>query len=85
MGIQRSTPIPLNLAPDARVLFFQHGRRVADWILFGLAPAVQGTRVEPVHALKGQRARSAGQRSDWRGWSLKQMFVVSQVALSWFF
>jgi len=76
------TPIPLNLAPDARVLFFSTAVALLTGFLFGLAPAVQGTRVEPVHALKASARGSAGSGRIGRGWSLKQMLVVSQVALS---
>ena len=77
-----ATPIPLNLAPDARVLFFSTAVALLTGILFGLAPALQGTRVEPVHALKASARgyqRPAGVGS---GWSLKQILVASQVALS---
>ncbi len=76
------TPIPLNLAPDARVLFFSTAVALLTGILFGLAPAVQGTRVEPVHALKASARGFAGSGRAGRGWSLKQTLVVSQVALS---
>jgi predicted permease len=76
------TPIPLNLAPDARLLFFSTAIALLTGILFGLAPAVQGTRVEPVQALKASaRGFSAGGGIG-SGWSLKQMLVTSQVALS---
>jgi predicted permease len=74
-----STPIPLNLAPDVRVLFFGVAVAVLTGIAFGLAPALQATRVEPIHALKsgGRSASGAGSR-----WSLKQTLVSIQVALS---
>jgi predicted permease len=77
-----TTAIPLNLAPDARVLLFSTAIALLTGILFGLAPAVQGTRVEPVHALKASTRGSAGSSRIGRGWSLKQMLVLSQVALS---
>lgn len=75
----RSTPIPLSLAPDAHVLLFTSVIAVLTGIVFGMAPALQGTRVDPIHALKsgGRAATSAGSR-----WSLKQSLVVLQVALS---
>ena len=76
------TPIPLSLAPDARVLFFSTAVALLTGILFGLAPAVQGTRVEPVTALKASARGFAGSGRVGSGWSLKQMLVASQVALS---
>ena len=73
-----STPIPLSLAPDSRVLVFSMVVAVITGITFGLAPALQGTRVEPIHALKSSgRVASSGQR-----WSLKQALVAMQIALS---
>jgi len=74
-----STPIPLSLAPDARVFFFSAAIAILTGIAFGLAPALQGTRVQPIHALKssGRAATGGGSR-----WSLKQTLVVLQVALS---
>jgi predicted permease len=72
-------PIPLNLTPDARVLMFSAAVAVFTGVFFGLAPAVQGTRVEPLQALKsgGRSLSGVGAR-----WSLKQMLVSAQVALS---
>jgi len=74
-----ATPISLNLAPDARVLFFSTAVALLTGFLFGLAPAVQGTRVEPARALKASARGFAGSG---RRWSLKQTLVASQVALS---
>lgn len=74
-----SNPIPLNLSPDTRVLCFSTGIAVLTGIVFGLAPALQGTRVEPIHALKSGRALS---RNTGARWSLKETLVAFQVALS---
>ena len=74
----RNTPIPLNLTPDSQVLLFSTAMAVLTGIIFGLAPALHGTRVEPMHALKSGRAASgSGVR-----WSTKQTLVASQVALT---
>jgi predicted permease len=73
-----STPIPLSLTPDTRVLLFTMIVALLTGTIFGLAPALQGSRVEPIHALKsGGRAATVGQR-----WSLKQALVAMQIALS---
>jgi predicted permease len=52
---------------------------VLTGIAFGLAPALQGSRVEPIHALKSglRTAEGGGSR-----WSLKQGLVTAQIALS---
>jgi len=73
-----SSPIPVSLSPDARVLLFSIAVAVLTGVAFGLAPALQGSRVEPMHALKsGVRAASGGGQ-----WSLKQLLVTAQIALS---
>ena len=74
-----STPIPINLTPDARVLFFSAGVAILTGIAFGLAPALQGSRVEPMHALKSGPRTAAGTAGQW---SLKQGLVIAQIALS---
>jgi predicted permease len=76
------TPIPLNLTPDARVLIFSTVVALLTGILFGLAPAMQGAGVEPLNALKASARGFLGNRRVGRGWSLKQILVASQVALS---
>src|SRR5580700_9803149 len=77
-----ATPIPLTLAPDARVLIFSTVVAVLTGLLFGLGPAVQGTRVEPVRALKANARGFSGSGSMGSGWTFKQTLVASQVALS---
>jgi predicted permease len=73
----RSTPIPLNLTPDARVLLFSMASALLTGVAFGLAPALEASRVDPIHALKGGRAGISGAR-----WSLKQTLVAVQISLS---
>jgi hypothetical protein len=67
-----NAPIPLNLTPDSQVLLFSTAVAVLTGIIFGLAPALQGARVEPMHALKssGRAASGSGAR-----WSTKQTLV----------
>jgi predicted permease len=74
-----SRSIPLSLAPDARVLFFSMAAAVFTGIAFSLAPALQGSRIEPVQALKNGPAVFSGTGARW---SLRQTLVALQVALS---
>jgi len=71
--------IVLNLAPDERVLLFSAAVGVLTGIAFGVAPALYGTRVQPIDALKST-GRTCG-RAESR-WSFKQALVSFQVALS---
>lgn len=74
----QSTPIPIDLSPDARVLFFSAVVAILTGIVFGLVPALRGSRVEPIHALKsGLRSASGGGQ-----WSLKRGLVSAQIALT---
>jgi len=74
-----TAPVPLSLAPDDCVLFFSAAVAVLTGIAFGLAPAVQGTRVEPIQALKSGGLATSGAASRW---FLKQILVTVQIALS---
>ena len=70
--------LPLNVAPDARVLMYTTLLTVATGILFGLAPALRATRVELSSSLKEGR----GSVSARTGNLLARALIVSQVALS---
>jgi macrolide transport system ATP-binding/permease protein len=65
---------------DWRILAFTIAVAFATGILFGLAPALQATRVDIVPALKEVRAGGPGGRG--RRIGLSQYLVVSQIALS---
>jgi len=72
-------PVFLNLTPDWRVLGFATGLAVLTCLLFGLAPAIRVTRMEPGAVLKsGGRGMTAGRER----FSLRRALVVAQVALS---
>ena len=60
---------------DLAVLLFSLGVTVATGILFGMAPALRSTRVEPQRTLHGGRGPVGGQR-------LRAGLVVAQVALA---
>jgi predicted permease len=75
------TTIPLNLAPDTRILAFGVIVAVATSVLFGLAPALQSASVDPASVLKtGVPSITGSDRA--RRWSVRKMLVVAQVALS---
>lgn len=69
----------LNLKPDWTVLAFTAAVAVLTCILFGLAPALQATRISPHAAMKaGSRGVTGGRER----FSLRRGLVVSQVAMS---
>jgi putative ABC transport system permease protein len=69
---------PLDLALDARILAFTAGTSVLTGLLFGIAPAWRGTRVDPQYAMKAN-ARGAIEGSKL---GIGKMLVITQVALS---
>jgi putative ABC transport system permease protein len=72
-------PVFLELAPDWRVLGFATGLAVVTCLLFGLAPAIRVTRMEPGAVMKtGGRGMTASRER----FSLRRALVVAQVALS---
>jgi predicted permease len=75
-----SQAIPLNLAPDARVLLFSILIVVTAAALSGLAPAFQAVRIDPIDGLKANAGGSSG--TPHQRWSLRQALVVGQFALS---
>jgi putative ABC transport system permease protein len=71
-------PVFLDLTIDARMLVFTIGVAVVTGLLFGLAPAWKGTRVDPQSAMKANgRGVIEGSR-----FSIGKALVVVQVALS---
>jgi predicted permease len=51
-------------------------------LLFGLAPALQSTRVDVILALKEARAGQPGARHSFRRASLSQLLIVTQIGIS---
>lgn len=64
---------------DGRVLAFTFVLSLATGVIFGLAPALQASRSDLVPALKGEDSAAAQGR---RSFSLRNLLVVAQVALS---
>jgi predicted permease len=71
------SPPTLDMHPDWRIFSFTAAVSLATGILFGLAPALRGTRVDPGQAMKEGTLHS-GRSSH----ALDRMLVVAQVALS---
>ena len=70
-------------AIDARVLLFTAGVSILTGVLFGLAPALRGLRVDLTPALKEGAGRSSeAVRGEKRWFSAGNGLVVAQVALS---
>ena len=74
-----NSTVVLDLSIDIRVLAFTTAVAVATGILFGLAPAWQGTRVDPHSAMK---ANARGVVESHARFGLGKMLVAAQVALS---
>ena len=71
------SPIPLDVRPDWKVFGFTAAASLVTGLLFGLAPALRGTRVDPARAMS-EGVRSAGRKSQ----ALDRVLVVAQIALS---
>jgi predicted permease len=71
--------LSLSTSPDARVLLFTTAVTLLTAIVFGLVPALQGSRVSPGTALKEEAGSVAGGRAHVR---LRKILVALQVGLS---
>lgn len=75
---QGTSPLALTALPDFRVFAFTFAVSVLTGILFGLAPAFQGTRTELAPTLKDQ----AGSVTGTGAIGLRKGLVIAQVSLS---
>jgi predicted permease len=75
----QTLPLALNLNPDARVLCFLGVLALSTGLLFGIAPAIQGTDLQPNDALR--QTRIGFEKSGHR-FPLGKALVSMQVALS---
>ena len=74
-----SGSLSLSLATDWRVLVFAAGAGGLTCVVFGALPAIRGTRVEPLSAMKaGGRGVSAGRDRLF----VQRLMVVTQIAVS---
>ncbi|HXA53055.1 MAG TPA: ADOP family duplicated permease, partial [Candidatus Acidoferrum sp.] len=73
-------PLPLRPELNSGVLAAALLLTMATGLLFGLAPALQAARVDPMPVLK--ESRSGGPRSGaWRRFGLGRMLMISQLAI----
>ena len=84
IGADLPLPLPVGeeLSLDGRVLFFTAALAVATGLLFGLAPALQASRADVVPVLKNENVPSGDGRRGASLLGLRQVLVVSQIALS---
>ncbi len=75
----KGDPLSLDLSPDHAVLCFTTVVTTLTCLLLGLAPAWRATRVAAADAMRGKGRGQAGNRERF---GLRQVLVVSQVALS---
>jgi putative ABC transport system permease protein len=80
-ALKPAVPLPVNVEfhTDWRVLSFTLLLSVLAGIVFGLVPALQASKHDLVPALKDQSQQLTGQR---KGFSLRNVLVIGQVALS---
>ncbi len=74
-----SSTLLLRADPDLRILFFSIAVAFATGVLFGLAPALHGTRLDVAAILKDVASAASGSG---RSVKLRKILVTAQVALS---
>ena len=70
--------IPISAIPDMRVLFFALGMMLLTALVFGLAPAIQGSQADIAPTLKDRGGSAAGGRQVF----LRKLLVSGQMALA---
>jgi macrolide transport system ATP-binding/permease protein len=81
--LQLPLPVGDEVSIDRRVLVFTIGLALITGILFGLAPAIQGSRPDVLPALKNELLPGGATRRGLGGlFVLRQGLVVAQIALS---
>jgi predicted permease len=76
----QTVPEGLNLAPNVNVLLYAIGIAVVCTLAFGLAPALQTTRLDPIAAIKG-RGTTTARKTRLRGLALGIQVAVSAALL----
>jgi predicted permease len=76
--VSGALPVALDVSPDGRVLAFAAITTCATVLAFGALPALRGTRIDPVDALKASNAAAGGPRRT----RLARALVGGQIAVS---
>jgi MacB-like periplasmic core domain/FtsX-like permease family len=77
MAAERGSALRLDLSPDWRMFAFTAAVSIVTALIFGLGPALRGTRIDVSASLK-ETGRAAGRGS----WNTGRLLVAGQVALS---
>jgi macrolide transport system ATP-binding/permease protein len=77
LAFRGASTIPIDAAPSPQVLGFAFLVSLATGAIFGAAPAVIGSRSDPIDAMRG-----AGRSTGERGSRLRRSLIALQVALS---
>ncbi len=80
--VRGGATVPLDTAPDVRVLAYTSLVCLLAGILFGLAPALRAGRIQLSPTLNSASRDEAGSSSSHSRWSLGRLLVATQVALS---
>jgi len=76
-------PVAFDFSLDSSVLGFTLLLSLLTGVIFGIAPALQASNPDLVHALKDETVALPGRGSrGFRGFNLRNLLVVAQVALS---
>ena len=73
----RGATLPVDPSPSGTVMFVALAISLATGVLFGIAPAVLGSRTDPIEAIRG-----AGRATSDRGGHLRRGLVALQIAIS---
>jgi predicted permease len=77
LAFRGAAHVPLEATPSASVLLFALGVSLGTGVIFGVAPAVMGSRSDPMEAMRG-----AGRTTGPRGSVLSRSLVALQIAVS---
>jgi predicted permease len=79
VSLTGGSPLTVDMSLDLRILAFSAVVSIATGILFGIAPAIRATGIDPGPALKENAAAQSGGRSRF---GLGKILIVAQVGLS---
>jgi predicted permease len=77
LAFRGSTDVPVDATPSLLVMGFAFGMSLLTGLIFGVAPAIIGSRSDPIDAMRG-----AGRTTGEGGTRMRQSLIVVQVAMS---